>query len=197
MPITAEMIKDLRARTGAGVLECKRVLEETNGDFDRAVSLLRKRGLAKAAKKAGREANQGVVEAYVHAGGRLGVLVELNCETDFVARTEEFRNLAHDLAMQIAATAPLYVDVDQISPEVLERERARYRQEFEGQNKPPQVIDRIVEGKLEKFLDQSCLLRQTFIKDEGMTVRELITSKIAALGENIVVRRFARFELGE
>lgn len=197
MPITAEMIKELRARTGAGVLECKKVLEETNGDFDRAASILRERGLAKAARKAGREANQGVVEAYVHAGGRLGVLVELNCETDFVARTEEFRNLAHDLAMQVAATAPLYVDVDQISPEVLEQERARYRAEFEGQNKPPQVIDRIVEGKLEKFLDQSCLLRQPFIKDEGMTVRELITSKIATLGENIVVRRFARFALGE
>jgi elongation factor Ts len=197
MEITVDMVKELRARTGAGVLECKKALEETSGDFDRAVQLLRKRGLAKAAKKVGREVHEGVIEAYVHPGGRLASLVELNCETDFVARTEEFQALAHDLAMQIAATAPLYVDADQVPEEVLERERAKYRAEMEAQGKPPHIIDRIVENKLEKFLDQVCLLRQPFIKDEGMTVQALITSKIAQLGENIVVRRFARFELGE
>jgi len=197
MEITVDMVKELRARTGAGVLECKKALEEANGDFDQAVQLLREKGLAKAAKKAGRETREGIIEAYVHPGGRLASLVELNCETDFVARTEEFQALAHDLAMQVAATAPLYVDADQVPEEVLERERATYRAEMENQGKPPYLIDRIVENKLEKFLDEVCLLRQQFIKDEGMTVQDLITSKIAQLGENIVVRRFARFELGE
>ncbi len=197
MEITVDMVKELRARTGAGVLECKKTLEETNGDFDRAVQLLRERGLAKAAKKVGREAREGIIEAYVHPGGRLASLVELNCETDFVARTEEFQALAHDLAMQVAATAPLYVDADQVPQEVLERERATYRAEMENQGKPSHIVDRIVDNKLEKFLDQVCLLRQQFIKDEGMTVQDLITSKIAQLGENIVVRRFARFEVGE
>lgn len=197
METTVEMIKELRARTGAGVLESKNVLEETNGNFERAVQILRERGLAKAAKKVGREANEGLVEAYVHPGGRIASLIELNCETDFVARTEEFGALAHDLAMQVAATAPRYVDVDQVPAEVLESERAEYRAEFEAQNKPAHLIDRIVEGKLDKFLDETCLLRQPFIRDTGMTVQELITSKIAKMGENIMVRRFARFEVGQ
>lgn len=197
MQITTEMVKELRARTRAGVLECKKVLEETDGDFDRAAEILRERGLAKAAKKVGREANEGIIEAYVHPGGRLAALVELNCETDFVARTEEFIALAHDLAMQVAATSPLYVDVDQVPQEVVEQERAAYRAEMEEQGKPARIIDRIVDGKLEKFHDQVCVMRQPFIKDSGLTVQELITNKIAQLGENIVVRRFARFELGK
>lgn len=195
MSVSVELIKDLRQRTGAGVLDCRNALEEVDGDIEKAIKLLRKKGLAVAARKADREANEGLVEAYVHAGGRLGVLLELNCETDFVARTEDFRELAHDLAMQVAATNPQYLTPEDVPPEVLERERNREREQL-GESKPEEVVEKILEGKLRKYYQEVCLLEQPFIRDEGLLVRELITSKIAKLGENIKVRRFARYELG-
>ncbi|NIN69373.1 MAG: translation elongation factor Ts [Anaerolineae bacterium] len=196
MAITTEMVKDLRERTGAGVLDCKKALEEVDGDMDKAMELLQQKGFAIAAKKAEREVNEGLVEAYIHAGGKLGVLLELNCETDFVARTEDFRGLAHDLAMQVAATSPRYLAPEDIPTEVLQRER-QWQREHVGEGKSEDVVERIVEGKLRKYYEEVCLLEQAFIKDEGVTVRDLVTSKIAKLGENIKVRRFARFELGE
>jgi elongation factor Ts len=195
--ISKEMVKALRERTGAGVLDCKKALEETGGDLEEATRLLRQRGLAIAAKKAGRLAQEGLVEAYIHAGGRLGALVEINCETDFVARTEEFQSLAHDLAMQVVASNPQYLRPEDIPPEVIEEKRRLFLSELEGQNKPEHLLQRIVEGKLERYYDQVCLLRQPFIKDEGLTVGEVITEGIAKLGENMVVRRFVRYELGE
>lgn len=195
MDISIDSIKDLRQRTGAGVLDCKKALEEADGDIEKAMELLRKRGLAIAAKKADREANDGLVEAYIHSGARLGVLLELNCETDFVARTEDFGELAHDLAMQVAATNPKYLTPEDIPPEVLEGERQRQREQL-GEDKSEEIIERILEGKLQKYYQEVCLLEQPFIKDEGLAVRDLITDKIAKLGENIRVRRFARFELG-
>ncbi len=195
MDISIDSIKDLRQRTGAGVLDCKKALEEADGDIEGAMELLRKRGLAIAAKKADREANDGLVEAYIHSGARLGVLLELNCETDFVARTEDFGELAHDLAMQVAATNPKYLTPEDIPPQVLEGERQRQREQL-GEDKSEEIIERILEGKLQKYYQEVCLLEQPFIKDEGLAVRDLITDKIAKLGENIRVRRFARFELG-
>ena len=194
MSITVDMVKELRQRTGAGVLDCRNALEQEDGDFEKAVKLLRKKGLAIAAKKADREANEGLVEAYVHAGGKLGVLVELNCETDFVARTDDFRELAHDVALQVAAASPLYLSPEDVPAEVVEREQQREREEA-GEDKPDEVVERILEGKLKKYHQEVCLLEQPFIRDEGMTVRDLITDKIAKLGENIKVRRFVRFEL--
>jgi len=191
------MVKDLRAATGAGVLDCRNALQQTGGDFDKAVELLREKGLATAAKKAGREAREGIIGAYVHTGARTAALVELNCETDFVARTPEFQQLAKDLAMQVVAARPQYLDVADIPAEVLERERQGYRAQIAGSGKPEHVIERMVEGKLEKFYEENCLLRQPFIKDEGITVQSLITQAIAKLGENIVVRRFVRYELGQ
>lgn len=196
MEITATMVKELREQTGAGILDCKLALQEADGDLEKATQLLRKKGLARAAKKVGRAAHEGLIEAYIHAGGRVGALVELNCETDFVARTDAFKELAHDLAMQVVATNPRYLDEDDIPTEVLEGQRESFRAEAAGDGKPDHVVERIVEGKMAKYLDEVCLLRQPFIKDEGLTVRDLITEKIAQLGENIVVRRFARFELG-
>ena len=194
MAITVDMVKELRGRTGAGVLDCRNALEEVGGDFDKAATLLRKKGLAIAAKKAEREAKEGLVEAYIHGGGRLGVLLELNCETDFVARTADFRELAHDLAMQIAATNPQYLTPEDIPTDVLEGQRRREREQVGG-GKPEEVVERILEGKLKKYYQEVCLLEQPFIKDEGVSIRELMTAKIAKLGENIKVRRFARFEL--
>ncbi|HUS71066.1 MAG TPA: translation elongation factor Ts [Anaerolineae bacterium] len=194
MAITVDMVKELRERTGAGVLDCRNALEEVGGDFDKAATLLRKKGLAIAAKKAEREAKEGLVEAYIHGGGRLGVLLELNCETDFVARTADFRELAHDLAMQIAATNPQYLTPEDIPTDVLEGQRRREREQVGG-DKPEEVAERILEGKLKKYYQEVCLLEQPFIKDEGVNIRELMTAKIAKLGENIKVRRFARFEL--
>lgn len=195
MAITTEMVRDLRQRSGAGVLDCKRALEEVDGDLEKAIELLRKKGLSIAEKKAGREANEGLVEAYIHAGGKLGVLLELNCETDFVARTDDFRELAHDLAMQVAAANPQYLTPEDIPTEALERER-QWQREQVGEGKSEEVIERILEGKLRKHYQEVCLLEQPFIRDEGLTVRDLITSKIAILGENIKVRRFTRLELG-
>jgi elongation factor Ts len=195
MAISIDMVKELRQCTGAGVLDCRNALEEVEGDFDKASELLRKKGLTVAAAKAGREANEGLVEAYVHTGGKLGVLVEINCETDFVARTDEFQELAHDLAMQIAAADPRYVAPEDIPAEVLEQERQWQREQVEG-DKPEEIMERILEGKLKKHYREVCLLEQPFIRDDELTVRDLITAKIAKLGENIKVRRFSRFELG-
>lgn len=195
MAISIEQVKDLRQQTGAGVLDCRNALEEVDGDLEKAMELLSKKGLAVAAEKAEREASEGLVEAYIHAGGKLGVLLEVNCETDFVARTDDFRELAHDLAMQVAATSPEYLASDDIPADVLEREREWHRGQIGG-DKSEEIIERILEGKLHKYYQQVCLLDQAFIKEEGMTVRDLITSKIAKLGENIKVHRFARFELG-
>ena len=196
MEITASMVKELRESTGAGVLDCKKALEEANGDFEKAIQVLRRRGLAIAAKKAGRATEEGLIEAYVHPGGRIAALIELNCETDFVARTEDFKGLAHDLAMQVAAIDPQYVAPEDIPPDVLEEEKAKYRAQAQEMGKPLPVVEMIVEGRLKSFYDEVCLLRQPFIKDDDITVEELIAEKIAKLGENIVVRRFVRYELG-
>ena len=197
MEISTNMVKELRQATGSGVLDCKTALEIAGGDFDKAVEYLREKGLAKAANKAGRVAKEGIIEAYVHAGSRVAALVELNCESDFVARTPEFKDLAHDLAMQVVAFRPQYVKPEDIPAELLEKERAIYRAQVEGEGKPPHVIDKIVEGKVVKFYEEVCLLKQPFIKGDNQAVEQLVAAMIAKIGENIVVRRFVRFELGE
>lgn len=195
MDIPIEIIKELRARTGAGVLDCRKALTETQGDIEAAVRLLREQGLAEAAKRAGREAREGRIECYVHHGNRIAAMVELNCETDFVARTEGFIRLAHELAMQVAATNPRFLSKEDVPEEVLAEERAIYRSQIEG-NKPPQVIERIVEGKLGKFYEETCLLEQPSIRDPERWVKDLVNELAVQVGENVVVRRFVRFELG-
>lgn len=197
MAITTDMIKDLREKTGAGVLDCRKALQEALGDMEKAIAILREQGLAKAAKKAERAARDGIVEAYVHPGARLAAIVEVNCETDFVARTPEFKALAHDLAMQIAAARPLYVSKDDVPPELIEAERKTYLAQLAEENKPPQVVENIIAGKLNKLYEQIVLLEQPFIKDETIKVGNLVAQHIARLGENIVVHRFARFAIGE
>ncbi len=197
MEITAAMVKELRRATGAGVLNCRKALESSAGDFERAVTYLREKGLAAAAKRMGRHASDGVVEAYVHAGSRIAVLLELNCETDFVARTDDFKTLAHDLALHIAFAAPHYLTREDVLEKVIERERAIYRTQALEEGKPERIVDRIVEGRLEKFYRQVCLMEQPFVKDEDVPVRDLITDAIAKFGENVVLRRFVRYELGE
>lgn len=195
----AELVKELRERTGAGVMDCKAALEVSAGDFEKAVEFLRKKGLADAAKRASREACEGVVGSYVHPGGKIGVLVEVNCETDFVARTDAFQQLVKDLAMQVAAANATYVSREEVSAQLLDKEREIYRQQMSDQKKPPHVLDKIVEGKLEKFYGEHCLLDQPFIRDaSGKTrVRELVDQVNAQVGERVVVRRFARFKVGE
>ena len=199
MAASAQMVKELRDRTGAGVMDCKEALNASNDDLDTAVEYLRKKGIASAAKKAGREAKEGVVGSYIHAGAKLGVLVEINCESDFVARTEAFQELVKDIAMQVAAANPSYVAREDIPGEVLEKEREIYREQMADQKKAAQVIDKIVEGKLEKFFAESCLLEQPFIKDAtGKTkVKELVAATTAKTGERVVVKRFARFQVGD
>ena len=197
MAITGEMVKELRQATGAGVLDCKKALEVSAGDFDKAVAFLREKGLAAAAKRAGRSANEGVIGVYVHHGSRVAAMVELNCETDFVAKTDEFQTLAHDLAMQVAATQPQYLTREDIPPEVIESEKQIYRAQMEGQGKPEHILDRIIAGKLEKFYQEACLMEQAFIKDEDSTVEELIKNAIAKIGENIVLRRFICYQIGQ
>jgi len=197
MKITAGMVKELRQATGAGILDCRKALESAVGDFDKAVDHLREKGLAKAAKRMSREAKDGLVASYIHAGGRIGVLVEVNCETDFVARTEEFQTLVNDIAMQVAALSPRYVQREDVLESVLEHERALYRAQALEEGKPERIIERIVEGRLKKFYTEACLLEQAFIRDDEYTIDEILKSAIAKMGENIVVRRFARFELGE
>jgi elongation factor Ts len=193
----SEMVKELRQATGAGVLECKKALEASNGDFDKAVEYLREKGLAAAAKRAGRSAKDGLIGIYVHHGSRVAAMVELNCETDFVARTQEFQTLAHDLAMQVTAAQPQYISREDVPPEVIEAEKRIYRAQMDGQNKPEHILDRIIEGKLEKFYQDTCILEQPFIKDEDSTVEDQIKSTIAKTGENIVIRRFVRYEIGQ
>ncbi|RME33314.1 MAG: translation elongation factor Ts [Thermoflexia bacterium] len=191
------MVKELREATGAGVLDCRKALEATGGDFEAAVAYLREKGLAEAAKKMDRMAKEGVIEAYVHPGNRVGVILELNCETDFVARTQEFQRLAHDLALHIAFAAPRYLSREQVPAEVVEEERRIYRAQALEEGKPENVVDRIVQGRLEKFYQSVCLLEQPFVKDEDRTVEQILKEHTALLGENIVVRRFVRYELGE
>ncbi|MEJ5241025.1 MAG: translation elongation factor Ts [Anaerolineales bacterium] len=197
MEITTEMIKELRAATGAGVLDCRKALTEANGDFQKAVDYLREKGLATAAKRADRQASEGVIELYSHGGGRVGVMVEVNCETDFVARSEAFRNLAHEIALQIAAASPRYIKEEDIPAEVLEKEAEIARKRAIEEGKPEAVAERIVQGRLEKFKDEVVLMRQPYIRDENITVQQLLLQNIAAIGENIVIRRFQRWELGE
>jgi elongation factor Ts len=197
MEVTADMIKELRAATGAGVLDCRKALQEANGDFDKAVDFLREKGMATAAKRADREASNGVVELYAHGGGRVGVMVEVNCETDFVARSEQFRSMAHEIALQIAASAPKYIKAEEIPASELDHEAEIARARAKEEGKPDSVLEKIVEGRLEKFRDEVVLLRQPYIRDEKMTVEKLLLQTIAATGENLVVRRFQRWELGE
>jgi elongation factor Ts len=199
MAYTAQQVKDLRDRTGAGMMDCKAALESSSGDVAGAIEYLRKKGLADAAKKAGREARDGVVASYIHPGSKIGVIVEINCETDFVARTDDFQQLVKDVAMQVAATNPQYVSREQVPGNVLESEREIYRQQMADQKKPAQVLDKIVEGKLEKFFTETCLLDQPFIKDASgkSRVKDLVDQATAKLGERVVVRRFARFQVGE
>ncbi len=197
MEITTSKIKDLRAATAAGVLDCKKALEASGGDLEKAKVYLREKGLAAVAKKAGRAAEEGLIEAYIHTGGRVGALIELNCETDFVARTEAFEELAHDLALQVVAARPLYLAPEDIPPDVLEEEKNVYRVQAKEMGKPERIIERIVEGKLQKYYQDVCLMKQPFIKDDDLTVQDVLTEIIAKLGENIVVRRFVRFELGD
>jgi len=195
--VSAEAVKELRNRTGAGMMDCKRALEETGGDIEKAIEILRMKGLAAAAKKAGRVAKEGLVHAYIHGGGRIGVLIEVNCETDFVARTEEFQDLVHNLAMQVAAARPEYIKREDVPEEVIEREKSILRAQALNEGKPEKVVEKIVSGRLEKFFQESCLLEQSYIKDPDRKVKDLIAEKIAKLGENIEVRRFVRFEVGE
>lgn len=194
--ITVDMIKELRARTGAGMMDCKRALEETGGDMDKAVDVLRKKGLAQAAKKASRAAEEGLVVSYIHHNNRVGVLLELKCETDFVARTDEFQELARNIAMHIAMANPQYVSRDQIPQEVIEHEMSIEREKAKAEGRPEAVLDKIVQGRMAKFYESVCLLDQPFIKDDSKKIADLINETIARLGENIVRGRFARFELG-
>jgi elongation factor Ts len=197
LEITVAMVKELRQATGAGVLDCRKALEAAAGDLKNAAAALREKGLAAAAKRADRQASDGRVEAYVHPGNRVAVLLELNCETDFVARTDDFTTLAHDLALHIAFAAPRYLTREDVPGEVVERERAKYRAQALEEGKPERIVDRIIEGRLEKFYQQVSLMEQPFVRDEEKTIQELITDAIAKLGENIIMRRFVRYQLGE
>ncbi|MGE5416627.1 MAG: translation elongation factor Ts [Acidobacteriota bacterium] len=195
--VTANLVKELRERTGAGMMDCKNALVETNGDIEAAIEVLRTKGLARAAKKAGRIASEGVVEAYIHMGGRIGVLVEVNCETDFVGKTDEFHALARDIAMQIAAAKPEFVSRTEVSEEIIEKEKRILRQQALEEGKPEKIVDKMVEGRIEKFFKETCLLEQDFIKNPDVTVQDMISEKVMKMGENISVRRFARYEVGE
>ncbi|MDR6224199.1 translation elongation factor Ts [Desmospora profundinema] len=197
MAISAAQVKELREKTGAGMMDCKKVLTETDGDMERAMELLREKGLAKAEKKADRIAAEGVVESYIHAGGRIGVLVEVNCETDFVGKTDEFRSFVKDVAMQIAAMNPQYVRREEVPEAEVEKEREILRNQALQEGKPEHIVDKMVEGRLGKFYERVCLLEQPYIKDGDKTIDELVKEKIAKIGENISVRRFVRYELGE
>ncbi|NJD01588.1 MAG: translation elongation factor Ts [Ruminiclostridium sp.] len=195
--ITAEMVKQLRERTGAGMMDCKKALTETNGNIDKAIEYLREKGLAAAAKKAGRIAAEGLVDSYIHGNGRIGVLVEVNIETDFAAANNEFKSFVKDIAMQIAAAKPEYVRREDVPADILEKEREILKAQARNEGKPEKIIEKMVEGRIEKFYKEMCLLEQDWIKDPDKTIKQLITEKIAAIGENINIRRFARFERGE
>ena len=197
MAPTAAQVKELRDKTGAGMMDCKAALDEANGDLGKAVELLRKKGLAQAAKRAGRAAKDGMIGHYIHMGGKVGVLAEINCETDFVARTEDFQKLAKEIAMHIAAASPLYVKREDVPADVIEKEKEIYRAQFVGQNKPANVIEKIAEGKLESFFSQVCLLDQPSVRDPNVTIKQMVAAATAKTGENITVSRFVRFKLGE
>jgi elongation factor Ts len=197
MEITTQMIKELRGATNAPMLDCRKALQEADGDYQKAVDWLREKGMATAAKRSDRQASNGIVEMYSHGGGRVGVMVEVNCETDFVARAEQFRNLAHEIALQIAASSPKYVTADEIPAAELEHEAGIARARAIEEGKPENVMAKIVEGRVEKYKDEVCLLRQTYIRDETLTVEKLILQNVAAIGESVIVRRFQRWELGE
>ncbi|MBP2662254.1 MAG: tsf [Firmicutes bacterium] len=195
--ITAGMVKELRERTGAGMMDCKKALSETNGDMEKSVDLLREKGLAAAAKKASRIASEGLVESYIHGAGRIGVLLEVNCETDFVAKTEDFKSLVRDIAMQIAAANPGYVAREEVPEEILNHEREILRAQALNEGKPANIVEKMIEGRLKKFYQENCLLEQAFIKDPDKTITQLITERVSKIGENISVRRFTRYQLGE
>lgn len=195
--VSLELIKQLRERTAAGFMDCKKALEETKGDIEKAIDILRKKGLAIAAKRAAKEASEGVITAYIHSNKKIGVLVEVNCETDFVARTSEFQEFAHNLAMQIAATNPVAISRDQVPPEILEREKKIYEEQLKEAGKPENIIPKILEGKLEKFYKENVLLEQPFIKNPELTIQDLLNEIITKTGEKIVIKRFCRFQIGE
>jgi elongation factor Ts len=195
--IPAQLVKELRDRTGAGFSDCRTALIEAAGDIEQAINVLRKKGQAAAAKKAQRTTSEGIVGSYIHAGGKIGAIVEVNCESDFVARTEDFQRLCHDLAMHVAATDPRFLRREQVTQEILDREREIFREQAKATGKPDPVIEKIVNGKMEKFYEENCLYEQHFIKDEGVTVKELVDQLIAKIGENISIRRFSRFKVGE
>ena len=197
MQIPAQLVKELRERTGAGFSDCRAALVEASGDIEKAISILRKKGQAAAAKKAQREASEGLVGSYIHAGGKIGVMVELNCESDFVARTDAFQRLSHDIAMHIAALDPRYVRREEVTPEMLEKERDIYKAQALATGKPENVVEKIVNGKMEKFYEENCLYEQHYIKDESVTIGEMIAQAVINLGENISIRRFVRFKVGE
>ncbi|MCL5290380.1 MAG: translation elongation factor Ts [Firmicutes bacterium] len=197
MSVPASLVKELRERTGAGMMDCKKALSESGGDMEQAVDYLREKGLAAAAKKAGRIATEGLIESYIHGAGRIGVLVEVNCETDFVAKTDEFKALVRDIAMQIAASKPEYVRREEVSAETITKEKGILRAQALNEGKPEKIVERMVEGRIEKYFKEFCLLEQPFIKNSDVTVQQYLTENIAKIGENINVRRFMRFELGE
>ncbi len=197
MEITADIVKELRLKTGAGMMDCKRALQEAEGSMERAVEILREKGLAAAAKKAGRVAKEGLIETYSHGGGRIGVLVEVNCETDFVARNAEFRQVVHEIALQIAAARPRWVRREEVPEDTIAAERRIYDAQAANESKPPHIAEKIVQGRLEKFFQEFCLLEQVYIKDDKKRVQDLVNELVAKLGENVQVRRFARFEVGE
>lgn len=195
--ITADMVKQLRERTGAGMMDCKKALNETNGDMDKAIEYLREKGMATAAKKAGRIAAEGLVDAYIHGNGRIGVLVEVNIETDFAAKNEEFKQFVKDIAMQIAASKPEYIKREEVPADAIEKEKEILRAQALNEGKPEKIVDKMVEGRIEKYFNEVCLLEQAYIKDPDKTIQQLLTEKIASIGENISIRRFVRFEKGE
>ncbi len=197
MDIDVSLVRDLRQKTGAGIMDCKRALKETGGNIDKAIEFLRQKGLAKAAKRVGQRADEGLIGSYIHAGGRIGVLVEVNCETDFVARTQEFKDFVKDIAMHIAAADPQYLTREDISEEIIQKEKHILKMQALEMGKPEKVIDRIVEGKLERFFSEVCLLEQAYVKDLDVTVRDLVTSLTGKIGERISIRRFTRYQLGE
>ncbi|MES0359680.1 MAG: translation elongation factor Ts [Anaerolineales bacterium] len=197
MAITVDQIKALREETGVGILDCRKALEDANGDFDKALEALREKGLATVAKRGERETSEGILDLYSHGDGRVGVMVEVNSETDFVSRSEKFRDFAHEIALQIAASAPSYVRVEDIPEEVLEQLRQTEREEALAEGKPEEIVEKIVEGRIKKFVDEACLLSQNYIRDDDLTIEQLLLQNVAAIGENIVIRRFVRWEMGE
>ncbi|MEW4369268.1 translation elongation factor Ts [Paenibacillus sp. WLX1005] len=197
MAVNASAVKELREKTGAGMLDCKKALEETNGDISKAIDVLREKGLSAAANKAGRAATEGTVESYIHAGGRIGVLVEINCETDFVGKTDQFKDFARDIAMQIAAASPLYVRREEVPAEAIEKEKEILKAQALNEGKPEKIVEKMVEGRINKYYEEYCLMEQSFVKDPDKTISQLLNEKISTIGENISIRRFARFELGE